>query len=74
MKPEKQIRLVVQSVENGYIVEETSYENSMLVGSRWVAESPDGLCALVNTLCKGEPKCVVRVGTSDTAPDQRNQP
>lgn len=69
MKPEKQIRLVVQSVENGYIVEETSYENSMLVGSRWVAESRESLCALVNQLSRVEPGEIVRVGASGVGKD-----
>lgn len=50
MKPEKPIRLTIESVENGYLVQETSHENYMLVGRRWVAESRAALCEIVNNL------------------------
>lgn len=54
MKPEKPIRLTIESVENGYVVQETSYENSLYMGGRrWVAESRAMLCEIVNNLSEG---------------------
>ena len=54
MKPEKQINLQIRSVENGYVVSEVNYGNTMIEGRRWVAETSFALCALIADLCRYE--------------------
>jgi hypothetical protein len=51
MKPEKQINLRIVSVENGYVISEESYGNSLYEARRWVADTREGLALLVKYLC-----------------------